>query len=337
MTTKTPTIQDVAKRAGVAPITVSRVVNNSGYVSEETRARVEAAVTELGYVPNRLARGLRSKQTHTLGLVLTDITNPFWTTVARGVEDTAEAEGVSVILCNTDESEAKQEAYLQVLLQKQVDGFVLAPARSDARAIAMIHRQNVPVVVIDRRVPVEVDTVQGDSEGGAHQLTQHLLALGHRHIAMLSGPQTVSTAEDRVAGYHRALADAGLPVDAAYIFRREFTQAAGAEMTRHAMTLSPRPTALFAANNFIAVGAFKALRKMALRVPDDISLVALDDLPQAWIIDPFLTVATQPAYEMGQRATQILLQRLSHTAPESYQHIVLPTTLIVRQSSRRRK
>ena len=224
-----------------------------------------------------------------------------------------------------------------MLLQKQVDGFVLAPARSDASAIALIHRQNVPVVVIDRRVPVEVDTVQGDSEGGAHQLTQHLLALGHRHIAMLSGPQTVSTAEDRVAGYHRALVDAGLPVDEAYIFRREFTQAAGAEMTQLAMALSPRPTALFAANNFIAVGALKALRKMALRVPNDVSLVALDDLPQAWIIDPFLTVATQPAYEMGQRATQILLQRLSHTAPESYQHIVLPTTLIVRQSSRRRK
>ena len=333
-----PTIQDVAKRAGVAPITVSRVINNSGYTSEETRARVEAAVAELGYVPNRLARGLRSKQTQTLGLVLTDITNPFWTTVARGVEDAAEAEGFSVILCNTDESEAKQDDYLHVLLQKQVDGFVLAPARSSATAVTMIHRQNVPVVVIDRRVPVDVDTVRCDSEGGAYQLTQHLLDLGHRHIAILSGSPAVSTAEDRVAGYRRALADAGLPVDEAYIFHREFTQTAGAEMAQQAMArqtlaLSPRPTALFAVNNFIAIGALKALREMALRVPDDVSLVAFDDLPQALVIEPFLTVASQPAYEMGRRATEVLLQRLYGNVPETFQHVILPTTLIVRQSS----
>lgn len=328
-----PTIQDVAKRAGVAPITVSRVINKSGYASEETRARVEAAIAELGYVPNQLARGLRSKQTQTLGLVLTDITNPFWTTVARGVEDAAEAKGFSVILCNTDESETKQTAYLKVLLQKQVDGFVLAPACSKADAIMMIRKQNVPVVVIDRRVPVDVDTVRCASEVGAYQLTQHLLDLGHRHIAMLSGSQTVSTAEDRVAGYRRALAEAGLPVDEAYIFHREFTQAAGIEMARQALALSPRPTAIFAANNFIAIGALKALREMGLRVPDDVSLVAFDELPQALVIDPFLTVASQSAYEMGQRATQVLLQRLSHNAPENYQHIILPTTLIIRKSS----
>ena len=328
-----PTIQDVAKRAGVAPITVSRVINNSGYASEETRARVEAAVAELGYVPNRLARGLRSKQTQTLGLVLTDITNPFWTTVARGVEDAAEAEGFSVILCNTDESEAKQEAYLRVLLQKQVDGFILAPARSSAAAVTMIHKQNVPVVVIDRRVPVDVDTVRCDSEGGAYRLTQHLLDLGHRHIAILSGSPEVSTAEDRVAGYKQALTDAGLPVDETYVFHREFTQTAGAEMTQQAMSLTPRPTAIFAVNNFIAIGALKALQEMGLRVPEDVALVAFDDLPQALVIDPFLTVASQPAYEMGRRATEVLLQRLAGEAEEGYQHIVLPTTLIVRQSS----
>ena len=328
-----PTIRDVAQRAGVAPITVSRVVNQDGYVSDETRARVEAAIAELGYVPNRLARGLRSKQTNTLGLVLTDITNPFWTTVARGVEDAAETEGFSVILCNTDESEAKQEAYLRVLLQKQVDGFVLAPARSNAEPVTLIQQQDVPVVVIDRRVPVDVDTVRCDSEGGAYQLTRHLLDLGHRHIAILSGSPSVSTAEDRVMGYRRALDEAGLPVDDAYIFHHEFTQAAGDAMARQAMTLTPRPTALFAVNNFIAIGAYKAVREMGLHVPDDVSLVAFDDLPLALVIEPFLTVASQPAYEMGRRATELLLQRLSSDAPETCQHIVLPTTLIMRQSS----
>ncbi|MBN2393785.1 MAG: LacI family DNA-binding transcriptional regulator [Anaerolineae bacterium] len=328
-----PTIRDVAQHAGVAPITVSRVVNQDGYVSDETRARVEAAIAELGYVPNRLARGLRSKRTNTLGLVLTDIANPFWTTVARGVEDAAEAEGFSVILCNTDESEHKQEAYLHVLLQKQVDGFVLAPARSNAAPVTLIQQQDVPVVVIDRRVPVDVDTVRCDSEGGAYQLTRHLLDLGHRHIAILSSSAFVSTAEDRVAGYRRALQEADLPVDDAYIFHREFTQAAGDAMARQAMALTPCPTALFAVNNFIAIGAYKAVREMGLHVPDDASVVAFDDLPLALVIEPFLTVASQPAYAMGRRATELLLQRLSNDATEPCQHIVLPTTLIVRQSS----
>ncbi|MGC8878879.1 MAG: LacI family DNA-binding transcriptional regulator, partial [Anaerolineae bacterium] len=197
-----PTIRDVARRAGVAPITVSRVINNSGYVSQETRARVEAAIAELRYVPNTLARSLRFKKTRVLALIVTDITNPFWTTVARGVEDVANAHGFSLILCNTDEDEAKQDAYLQVLLQKRVDGFILVPARSTAEPVLTIQTQKVPVVVLDRRIPgVAVDVVRSDSEGGAYRLVTYLLALGHRHIAALSGPPTISTAVDRVAGY----------------------------------------------------------------------------------------------------------------------------------------
>ena len=147
-----PTIKDVAKYAGVAPITASRVINNAGYVSESTRKRVETAIAELGYIPNRVARSLRSKQTHTLALVLTDITNPFWTTVARGVEDAASGDGFSVILCNTDESDSKQDAYVRVLLQRQVDGFLLVPSESSGHALALIQKQDVPVVVLDRKV-----------------------------------------------------------------------------------------------------------------------------------------------------------------------------------------
>lgn len=295
-------------------MTASRVINNSGYASDETRARVEAAVVELGYVPNRLARGLRSKQTHTLALVLTDITNPFWTTVARGVEDAAQAEGFNVILCNTDESNAKQDQYVRVLLQKQVDGFVLVPAYSAADPITLIQKQHVPVIVMDRTVTVAVDSVRCDSEGGAYQLTQHLLELGHRHIAVLSGAREASTATDRVTGYCRALTDAGLPVNEEFIFYRAFTQTAGAEMTAAALLLNPRPTALFAVNNFIAIGVLKALREAGVDVPGAMSVVGFDDLPQALVVAPFLTVAAPPAYQMGQRATHLLLRRLSDEA-----------------------
>ena len=329
-----PTIRDVAKRAGVAPITVSRVINNSGYVSQETRAGVEAAIAELQYVPNSLARSLRFKQTKTIGLVLTDVTNPFWTTVARGVEDVASQRGFNVILCNTDESEAKQGEYLSVLLQKQVDGVLLAPVNSTTGAVQLIQRQGVVVVVIDRRVfNAQVDVVRGDSEGGAYQLTRYLLSLGHRRIAILTGPEGVSTAQDRVAGYAQALREAGLAVDQTLIYYGEFTQASGYEMTQKALLSRPRPTALFAGNNFIAIGASWALAEARLRAPEDMTLVAFDDIPPALVLDPFLTVAAQPAYEMGRRATELLVDRLAGNGPASYQEIVLPTEIIARRSA----
>ncbi|MCS7219810.1 MAG: LacI family DNA-binding transcriptional regulator [Anaerolineae bacterium] len=329
-----PTIRDVAERAGVSPITVSRVINHSGYVSQETRARVEAAIAELQYVPNSLARSLRFKRTHTLALVLTDITNPFWTTVARGVEDVASQSGFNVILCNTDESDAKQSEYLNVLLQKQVDGFLLVPARSAPEPITLIQSQRVPTVVLDRQVPgAQVDVVRGDSEGGAYQLVRLLLSLGHRRIAMLSGPVSISTAADRVAGYRRALQEAGLEAQAELVCYGEYTQESGYQMAQEALSLTPRPTALFAANNFIAIGALRALRETGVRVPEDMALVSFDDIPPAFAIEPFLTVAAQPAYEMGRRATELLLARLSGQAPPEPQEIVFPTEIIVRRSS----
>jgi LacI family transcriptional regulator len=330
-----PTIKDVAKKAGVAPITVSRAINDSGYVSDDIRRRVEVAIEDLGYVPNRVARSLRSKQTHTLALVLTDITNPFWTTVARGVEDAAREDGFSVILCNTDESEVKENHYVRVLLQKQVDGFLLVPAHSASRSVTLIQKQQVPLVVMDRTVPAPVDIVRSDSEGGAYQLTRHLLDLGHRRIAMLSGPPEVSTAQDRVAGYHRALTEAQVPdVDRTVVYGA-FTQIGGYGMAQALLASSPRPTAFFAANNFIAIGAFRALREVDLHVPEDVSLVAFDDIPPAFTMEPFLTVAAQRAYEMGQTAMRLLLRHLGGAASPSHQEILLPADLIVRRSSQK--
>ncbi len=329
-----PTIRDVARQAGVAPITVSRVINNSGYVSQGTRARVEAAITDLRYVPNTLARSLRFKKTRVLALIVTDITNPFWTTVARGVEDLANEHGFNVILCNTDEDEAKQNAYLQVLLQKRVDGFLLVPARSAAEPVLTIQAQNVPVVVLDRQIPgAAVDIVRSDSEGGAYRLIRYLLALGHRRIAVLSGPQTISTAVDRVAGYRRALANAGLPPSAELVFYGAYNIESGHQNALRALASTPRPTALFAANNFIAIGALRALDEIGLRVPEDIALVCFDDVPLWLQINPFLTMASQRAYLMGQRATELLLERLASHNPTDPREIVLPVDIVIRKSS----
>jgi LacI family transcriptional regulator len=327
-------IRDVAKRAGVAPITVSRCINNSGYCSAETRLRVEEAISALGFVPNRLASGLRSKRTNTLALVLTDITNPFFTTIARGVEDVASQAGYTVIFCNTDESVAKEKMYLQMLLEKRVDGLLLVPAQTGDDSIALFNKHATPLVILDRRVMnLKADVVRCDSEGGAYQLTRLLLSLGHRDIAILNGPQGVSTAEDRLTGYRRALAEADIPSAQDREFYGAFTQESGAELTRKALSGAKKPTALFAANNFIAFGALRTLQELSFRVPEDMALVGFDDLPPALVTFPFLTVAAQPAYEMGQKAMEVLLNKLGNATSDQYQEVVLPAEIIVRESS----
>jgi LacI family transcriptional regulator len=330
-----PTIRDVARRAGVAPITVSRVINNSGYVSARTRQRVEEAIGELKYVPNALAQGLRFNRTNLIALVLSDITNPFWTTVARGTEDAASEENLSVILCNTDENVVKQDKYVRLLLQRQVDGFLLVPSQATVESVSLIQQQQVPLVILDRQVSgVSADVVRGDSEGGAYNLTCYLIGLGHHRIAILSGPETASTSTQRVAGYERAFADAGLKVDTKLVSYGKFHQDSGYERTLEILKLSGRPTALFAANNFIAIGVMKALYEAGVRVPEDMSVVAFDDLPLGLLVQPFLTVVAQPAYDMGYRATKLLLKRIAYPDEASSEEIVLPTQLLVRQSCR---
>jgi len=328
------TIRDVAKRAGVAPVTVSRVINNSGIVSLKTRECVETAIEELGYVPNMLGPSLRSQQTMTLALVVTDITNPFWTTVTRGVVDIAQTSGYSTILCNTDESEEKQAQYLKMLLRRRIDGILLVPASSKPDPIQLIQKQSIPVVVLDRKVTdVDVDIIRADSEKGAYQLTKHLLNLGHKQITMLAGPRRVSTAIDRVNGFCRAFNEFGLELFDTQVLWGNFTQESGYRLAKTSLEMSPKPTALFASNNFVAIGAQRALREMNYRIPEDMALVAVDETPPAFTIEPFLTVAKQPASEMGKQAARLLLERIKGDAGSSCKQIVLPTEMIIRTSS----
>jgi LacI family transcriptional regulator len=327
------TIQDVARKAGVAPITVSRVVNNSGYVAHAVRVRVETAVAELGYVPNAVARSLRSRRSNTLALVLTDITNPFFTTVARGVEDAANQAGVMVILCNTDEQEDKEQAYLQLLLQKRVDGVLLVPTSHTADSVRVIRQYGTAVVVLDRRVQdVDVDVVRCDSEQGAYALGCLLLSLGHRQFAVLAGPPGISTSEDRIQGFRRALREVGAQ-GYCQVYHGEFTQASGTAMTHAAMAIEARPTAIFAANNFLTIGALAALHEAAIRVPEEVALVGFDDLPAPLVTFPFLTVVAQPAYEMGKTAVELLLRRLKEGTESEYREIILDSELMIRASS----
>ena len=331
-----PTIVEVANRAGVSPITVSRVVNSSGPVSSQVRARVEEAIAETGYVPNAVARSLRSKRTDTIALVVTDMTNPFFTTIAHGVEAAVGDSGMMLIICGTDEREAKEERYVRMLLQRRVDGILLVPAGDGAAAMRLCREQGTPFVVVDRRLPGGgSDAVRADSGAGAFELGRLLVSLGHRTMAVLTGPRAVLTADDRAAGFRRAVVAAGGQLPSPRVYRGAFTIDSGREMAMRALSAAPRPTALFAANNFIAIGVLHALDEMRVRVPDDVAVVGFDDLPPAMVTFPFLTVAAQPAYEMGQRSVAMLLARLSGglgTGPP-YEEIVLSTQLVVRRSS----
>jgi len=327
------TIRDVAKRAGVAPVTVSRVMNDAPNVNAETRQRVEQAISDLGYVPNVAARSLRSRRTRSLAFVVPDITNAFWTTVARGAEDAAQSHGYSVLLCNTDENLTKQQRYLDIIVSQRVDGIIIAPCSTDADQLATLRDHGIMTVVIDRRIEGwDVDTVCGDSLSGAYALTRHLIDLGHTRIAMLSGPKDTSTAEDRIEGYRLALEESGIEPDPRLIRRGGYSMPTGRDLAGQLLDEGLSPTAIFAANNSIALGVVEAAGARGLRIPADLALVCFDDYPYVASFFPFLTIVAQPAYDMGKQAAKLLLNRLESRVPLEPRHLVLPVQLVIRHS-----
>jgi LacI family transcriptional regulator len=314
-------------------MTVSRVVNGSGVVSPNLRSRVEQAIADTGYMPNTLARNLRARRTDTIALLLPDMTNPFFTTLAQGVETAAREAGISLLLANSDEREDEEQRLVPMLLQRQVDGLLVVPAGSGEATIRICRSRSVPLVIVDRRPQLPgVDVVRADSEGGAFELGRLLVGLGHRQMTVLSGPVSVTTAVDRVAGFRRALEEAG--VTSPGVLHGAFSIDSGHEMAIRAMEGRPRPTALFATNNFLAIGVLHGLDELGLRVPEDVALVGMDDLPPAMVSFPFLTVAAQPAVEIGRQSVSMLIGRLADPdgAPRE---VVLPTEIVIRRSSGR--
>lgn len=331
------TIRDVAKRAGVAPITVSRVINNSGYISDKTRAKVEAAIEELRYIPNSLSRSLRFKRTNTISLLLSDITNPFWTTTTRGIEDACSAHDMNVFLCNTDEKLSKLDRYVDVLLRRQTDGFIIVPTNDSGEVIDRIQKQSVPLVLLDRVVDgVSAPIVRSDSLGGSRQLVEYLIAHGHRRIAMIAGVESISTSAMRFEGYRQALAAHDIPYHEDIVRYGHFNMQDDRNIQLAQELIGSGCTAIYGANNFISFGILRALHQMGLQTPEDISVVSFDDLPYNWHPDPFLTVVAQSPYQIGYNAAKLLLSTI-HNEVDDDQHreLILPVELIERRSVRR--
>jgi LacI family transcriptional regulator len=326
---------DVARLAGTSIATVSAIVNASAPVSAALTERVMAAIAETGYRPHGIARSLKKGQTHTIGLLVTDITNPFFTAVVRSAEDTAQARGYTVFLCNSDEDFRKERTYVDLLRTRRIDGLILVPSGATGDYDGFLACLGAPAVFVDRSVAgVAVDSVIVDNAHASQTAIDHLVALGHRRIGIVTGPQHLWTSVERLRGYRRALRRAGIAVDEELIRQGDFRQAGALQATQSLLALRSRPTAIFASNNLMAIGAMLAVRAAGLDCPADVSLACFDDFEWAGAFRPRLTVLRQPTEEIGRRAVELLLDRVglpAGQAPEP-RRVALKAELVVRDS-----
>lgn len=325
------TIKDVAARAGISYTTVSHVVNGTRPVSEQVRRKVEAAIAELGYVPSGVARSLRARATGTLGLLVPNASNPYFAELARGIEDHAERNGYSVILCNSDDDIDKQLRYLRVLLERRIDGLIVATVASDAAFAQALANLQVPLVLVDRSLEgVSADQLRVDHEQGAYLATRHLLELGHRRIVCIGGPASTQVAQLRAAGYQRALDEAGVAAQA--VVDCPFTSPAGHAAAQMLLAAEPRPTAIFAGNDMIALGVLRAAAERGLQVPQQLSVVGFDDIEVSRYLHPALTTVGQCIGALGEQVAARLLERIRTPDLAVTQRLIEPI-LLLRESS----
>jgi len=327
------TIRDVAEHAGVSTTTVSHVVNRTRKVDPRTAARVEAAIDELGYRPNALARSMRRGRTHTVGIVIPDIANPFFGDLARSLEDHMFEAGYSAIICNSDGDEDKEARYLDVLLSKKVDGLLLIAASQPSEGLRHLVESGPPTVVVDRELgDLPVPQVMVENHRGGYLAGRHLLELGHRDIAVIAGPGGTGTSAKRLEGFRHAVDEAGLSIGQERIFRGDFRAASGrAAMDRWLGSGAP-PTAVFAENDLMAIGALSSAHASDVDVPVDLSVVGFDGIAFGADVTPPLTTVAQSTNDVATTAIEMLFERLrDQEAPP--RRVELPVSLLVRGSS----
>jgi len=328
------TIREVARRAGVAVSTASLALNGKPRVSAELAGRVLQAARELGYRPNTVAQSLKTRRTNLVSLIVADITNPFFSAMARGAEDFLGQHGYSLIICNTDEDPVKEGGFLEISLRKKVDGVLLVPTGEDHAGIQALAGSACPVVLVDRLAPgVNADVVLSDNVGGTCAGTDYLIRAGHRRVGIIAGRLAVSAIRERLAGYEQALAVHGIAADPGLIVSGGHTVHGGYAACLDLLKRKPRPTAVFATNNLMLRGALMALREMGLSWPEDVSLLGFDDFDEAALLSPPISVVAQRPYEMGQRAGELLLDRLAGSSVLATARQVRLDACLVRRDS----
>ncbi|MCR8657494.1 LacI family DNA-binding transcriptional regulator [Paenibacillus endoradicis] len=305
-------IKDVAKMAGVSVATVSRVLNNKGYVGQDTREKVESSILELNYKPNEVARSLFKKQSNTIGLIVPDIMNPFFPELARAVEDTAIKLGYNVILCNSDANREKEQAYLDVLQQKYVNGIIVSSNTLTADQIIEI---NIPVVSIDREISKGLPTIVVENKKGAIAATRFLKSKGCKRIAHIRGTDGIVNAEERCEGY-KEVVDQELWFGESYIVNGNYEMQSSIKATLELLSQHPEIDGIFAANDIMAIGAMKAAHQLGKKVPDELSIIGFDGISLSAATIPELTTIVQPIYELGEKATTLLVNLMEQKSVE---------------------
>lgn len=313
-------IRDVAKHAGVSIGTVSAALNDSASVSEETRRKVFAAVEVVGYAPNAIAQSLRRGKSRLIGIAIADISNPHCSSLVRTIEKAAIAADYSIIVCNTDRDAGRERAVLAQLRAQHVAGIILTPVGRGAEYVKLLEARNLPpIVTVDQKVPgLGRDFIGVDNRAAARTLTQYLLRLGHRRIAMITGPVGLWTSEERLAAFVETMKEAGMPVDPSLCVTGNYGGELAYELTKPLMTRSDRPTAIIGANNVTALGALQAILDLGFRCPTDVSLVGIDDVPWSGLVRPRVTTAAQPMEEIARVAITCLFERMS-SGPDAHQ------------------
>jgi LacI family transcriptional regulator len=334
------TIHDVADEAGVSVATASRVLNRNGYYSQAAERRVETSARQLGYRVHGVARSLKRQQSNMIGLIIADILNPFYATLADGVLSRASELGYKTILSATSEDAATEHEYIQVLLEERVAGILAVPTSDSGEYWKEAVDFGIPVVFVDRELSpsLNVDSVLVDNERGGREATRCLLGLGHSRIGIINGPVSLMTGRHRLEGYRKAHAEAGVPTDQDLIELVSFKGQHGYEATKRLLALPAPPTAIFAANNVLGEGAFFAIKERGLSIPEDISLVMFDDVPWCRLMVPPVSVVKQPAFDVGYQGMEMLSRRLGSRRDRmktDAQRLVLPTELLVRGSCAR--
>jgi len=330
-----PTIKDVAELARVHPSTVSRVINNDSRISEKTKEKVILIINKLGYTPNALARGLKTKRTYTLGILIPDITNPFFAEIARGVEDAANKNNFNVILCNTDDKLKKERTYLQILRGKRVDGLILGTAHIKDKSILELEREKFPYILVSRNIEgLDKNCIIVDDVEGGMMATEYLIKLGHRRIAHITGPLKTRSALNRLEGYKLALKKYEIAYRDELVGEGDFKIKGGYQIMKKFLKLTEPPAAIFAANDLLALGAMQAIQKKSFHVPEDFSVVGFNDIELASFVYPALTTIRQPMLEMGAIAVKMLL-RIIEEGEFNQRKIVLKPKLIIRESCKK--
>jgi LacI family transcriptional regulator len=328
------TMAQVAREAGVSLMTVSRVINNKEGVSQATRERVQGVIERLDYHPSDIARGLVTKRTGTLGLVVPDIANPFFAEVARGAEYVAYSGGYNVFLCNTDEDTQRELDVLQSLEEKRVDGIVVCSSRLDDGELEEAVASHPAAVLVNRRLESDdVGSVVIDDLMGGRMATQHLLKAGHRAIGFLAGPPTSRSGYGRAEGYRTALAAAGVEYNPEWTCYCFPMVDGGREMARYLLSVHPELTALFCYNDLVAIGASQACVDLGRTIPGDVAIVGFDDIPLAALVIPSLTTCRVLRYELGSEAVRLLLDKINGCSDDEYNEVVLQPELVVRDSA----